>query len=113
MMVIQQAYLRAARHLARGIRTDELRLATANLERVGPGGQFLDDDLTVELMRSDEFFRDEIFDLSGGHGAPTPMLARAHDRVEQLVASYQSAVPGDIQDNLRRHFHDRYRRLAS
>jgi trimethylamine---corrinoid protein Co-methyltransferase len=113
MMVMQQAYLRAARHLARGIRTDELRLATANLERVGPGGQFLDDDLTVELMRSDEFFRDEIFDLSGGHGAPTPMLARAHDRVEQLVAGYQSAVPGDIQEGLRRHFHDLCAREAS
>jgi trimethylamine:corrinoid methyltransferase-like protein len=106
MMVMQEAYLRAARHLARGIRTDDLRLATANLERVGPGGQFLDDDLTVELMRSDEFFRDDGFDLSGGHGAGRSMLERAHERVEQLVAGYQSRVPGDIQEALRRHFHD-------
>jgi len=113
MMVLQQAYLRAARHLARGIRTDGLRLATANLERVGPGGQFLDDDLTVELMRTDEFFQDDVFDLSGGHDAGKPMLARAHERVEQLVDGYQSRVPGDIQENLRRHFHGLYGSLAS
>ena len=108
MMVIQQAWLHAARHLTRGIRTDDLRLATASLERVGPGGQFLDDDLTVELMRSDEFFRDDVFDLSGGHGDSRPMLERAHDRVEGLLAGYQSRVPGDIQEGLRRYFHDLY-----
>ena len=106
MMVLQQAYLRAARHLTRGIRTDQLRLGTASLERVGPGGQFLDDDLTVELMRSDEFFRDEVFDLCGGHGGGRSMLERAHERAEQLVTGYRSRVPGDIQEALRRHFHD-------
>ena len=112
MMVIQQAYLRAARHLARGIRTDEPLLGTASLERVGPGGQFLDDELTVDLMRSDEFFRDDVFDLSGGHGDGKPLLERAHERVEQLVAGYRSRVPGDIQEGLRRHFAELYRRIV-
>lgn len=111
MMVIQQAYLHAARHLSRGIRTNDQLLGTASLERVGPGGQFLDDDLTVELMRSDEFFQDDVFDLSGGHGDGRPMLERAHDRVEQLVSGYQSKVPGDIQEGLRRHFKDLYGRV--
>lgn len=106
MMVIQQAYWRAARYISRGIRTDADRLGTASLERVGPGGQFLDDELTVELMRSDEFFRDGVFDLSGGQGESRSLLARAHDRVEQLVAGYQSRVPGDVQENLRRRFHE-------
>ena len=112
MMVIQQAYLRAARHLARGIRTDEPLLGTASLARVGPGGQFLDDELTVDLMRSDEFFRNDVFDLSGGHGDSRSMLERAHDRVEQLVAGYQSRVPGDIQDGLQRHFKELYMRIS-
>lgn len=112
MMVIQQAWLHAARHLARGIRTDDLRLATTNLERVGPGGQFLDDELTIELMRSDEFFRNDVFDLGGGHGDDRPMLERAHERVEQLVAGDQSRVPGDIQEGLQRHFRELYRRVS-
>jgi trimethylamine--corrinoid protein Co-methyltransferase len=103
MMVIQQAYLRAARHLARGMRTEEPWLGAACLERVGPGGQFLDDELTLDLMRSDEFFRDEVFDFSGGHDHGKPLLERAHERVEQLVGQYESRVPGDIQEALRRH----------
>ncbi|MFH1267968.1 MAG: trimethylamine methyltransferase family protein [Planctomycetota bacterium] len=106
MMVIHDAYLRAARHIARGIRTDDLRLAVANLRRVGPGGHFLDDDLTLELLRSDEFFRDDIFDFSGGHGESKPLVDRAHERVEELVSDYQSPVPHDVQENLRRYFHD-------
>jgi trimethylamine--corrinoid protein Co-methyltransferase len=113
MMVIQQAYLRAARHLARGIRTDKPLLGTASLERVGPGGQFLDDELTVDLMRSDEFFRDDVFDLSGGHGAGKPLVERAHERVEEWVSGYQSRVPGAIQEGLRRHFKDLSKRPSS
>lgn len=113
MMVIQEAWLRAARHLVRGIRTDDLRLAAANLERVGPGGQFLDDELTVELMRSDEFFHDDVFDMSGGHGDGRALLERAHDRAEQLVSDYESRVPGDIRENLQRHFRALYQGVAS
>ena len=104
MMVIQQAYLRAARHIARGIRTDGPLLGTASLERVGPGGQFLDDDLTLDLMRSDEFFRNDVFDLAGGHGHGKSLLERAHEHVEQMVRGHQSRVPGDIQERLRWHF---------
>ena len=106
MMVIQDAWLNAARHICRGINTDDARLAVESLRRAGPGGQFLDDDLTLELMRSDEFFRDPIFDLSGGHGESKPLLARAHDRVEELVAGWQNPVPGDVQERLRRYFRD-------
>lgn len=113
MMIIQQAYLRAARHLARGIRTDDLRLAAGNLQRVGPGGHFLDDELTVQLMRTDEFFRDDVFDLGGGHGDSRSMLERAHARVEELVAGHTSRVPQDIQERLRRHFHDLYRKTSA
>jgi trimethylamine--corrinoid protein Co-methyltransferase len=112
MMVIQQAYLRAARHLARGMRTGEPLLGAAALARVGPGGQFLDDDLTLELMRSDEFLQDDVFDLSGGQGGHKPLLERAHERVEQLVSGYQSRVPEDIQEGLRRYFAGLYRRIG-
>lgn len=102
MMVIQQAYLRAARHLARGIRSEEPLLGATSLQRVGPGGQFLDDELTLQFMRSDEFFQDALFDLDGSRGKP--LLERAHQRVQQLVEGYRSRVPEDIQEGLRRHF---------
>jgi trimethylamine---corrinoid protein Co-methyltransferase len=110
MMVIQQAYLRAARHLARGIRTDDPFMGLASLERVGSGGQFLDDDLTVQLLRSDEFFQDDVFDLGGDQGDGRGILERAHERVEQMLSGYTPRVPGDVQEGLRRYFHDLCRR---
>jgi trimethylamine--corrinoid protein Co-methyltransferase len=107
LMVIQEAYLRAARHLHRGILTDDTRLATASLRRAGPGRHFLDDDLTLKLMRSDEFFRDPIFDLSGAGAQGLSMLDRAHERVERLVAGFKTPVPPGVDEALRRYFHDR------
>lgn len=107
MMVIQEAYLHAARHVARGIRLDDARLALESLRRASPGSNFLEDDLTLGLLRSDEFFRDPIFDLSGGEGDHRSMLERAHERVESLVAGFTNPLPDSLQDDLRRHFHDR------
>lgn len=107
MMVIQESYLRAARHLTRGIPLDDTRLALEALRRAGPGTHFLEDDLTLGLMRSDEFFRDPIFDLSGGVGESRPMLERARQRVEELVDGFQNPVPDAVLEDLRRYFHDR------
>ncbi len=106
-MVIQDAYLKAARHLSRGINTDDTHLAVASLRRAEPGSMFLDDDLTIELMRSDEFSSD-IFDYSGGRPKSRSLLERAHARVEELVADYASPVPGEVQENLRAHFRRLY-----
>jgi len=97
MMVIQEAYLRAAQHLSRGINTDDSHLGLESIEREGPGGHFLTDELTLALLRSGEFFQSDIFDLSGGYGEAVPMLERAHGRVEDLVAGFESPVPGEVR----------------
>jgi trimethylamine---corrinoid protein Co-methyltransferase len=113
MMVIQAAYFRASQHLTRGIRIDDARLAVESLRRVGPGGHFLEDDLTLQLMRSDEFFSDPMFDLSGGKSGGGSLLERAHAQVEKLVTGAKSRVPEDVQENLRRYFADRCAALDS
>jgi trimethylamine--corrinoid protein Co-methyltransferase len=113
MMVIQDAYLDAAQHVSRGIKTDEEHLALATLERVGPGGHFLADGLTLELLRSDEFFQGPLFAFDGSPGGGKSLLERAHERVEELVSGFESPVPGDIQERLRRYFNDLCRRLES
>ena len=113
MMIIQTAYLEAARFLARGIDTSDLRLGVDSIKRVGPGGHFMTDDLTLALLRSGEFFSNDIFDFSGGYRDSKSMLERAHERVEELVAGYESPVPGDVQEGLRRHFRDLYVSMGS
>lgn len=108
MMIIQQAYLHAAQHFSRVMPENEPLLAAETLARVGPGGHFLDDELTLERMYNSDFFQDPVFDMRGGQPGGRPMLERAHERVKQLVDGFESRVPGDVQEALRKHFAECY-----
>lgn len=111
MMLIQTAWLDAARFLTRGINTDTLHLGVETIKKAGPGANFLTDDLTLRLLRSDEFFRNDLFDFSGGYGEDRSMLVRAHERAEEMVADFDSPAPENIQEALRRYFHDQYKEM--
>ena len=107
MMLIHGSWLAAARYLGRGIQMDELRLGVESLRRAGPGGSFLTDDLTIRLLRKGEFFDGDFFDFSGGAEAATdgrPLLVRAHQKVEQMVAGFECPLPGQVQEDVRRYF---------
>ena len=79
----------------------------------GPGGQYLTDDVTLEHLRGDEFFRHEIFDHTGDSAQSRSMLERAHDKVQTLVDGFHSPVPEDIQEDLRRFFHEETNAIAT
>ena len=111
MMVIQTAWLEVAKFLGRGINTDDEHLGLESLKKVGPGGSFLADDLTLRFLRSDEFFQSDLFDLTCESGEAEPMLVRAHHKVEEWLAGYKSPVPEKTQEDIRRYFAELYRRL--
>lgn len=114
MMLVHTAWLAAARYLQRGIRIDEERLGVESIERAGPGGNFLLDELTLRFLRSDEFFSHELFDHSGGSDPDAPsMLARAHERAERIAAEAHSPHSEAVQEKLRRYFADEYRKLGA
>ena len=114
MMLIHSAWLAAAQYLKRGIQVDELRLGVESLRRAGPGGSFMTDDLTVQLLRKREFFSNDLFDYAAETAAESPsLLARAHAKVEQMVANPQSPHSEAVQENLRRYFAGRYRQLEA
>ncbi|HOZ49590.1 MAG TPA: trimethylamine methyltransferase family protein [Candidatus Hydrogenedentes bacterium] len=110
MMIVQTEWLAAAEFLGRGIPIHDSRLGLDSLRNAGPGGHFLTDDLTLDGMHEGEFFSSALLDLVGGEDSPS-LLDRAHDEVEALVADAESPLPGDVQENLRRYFHDEYDRL--
>ncbi len=112
MMVIHEAWLRAAEHLLRGISLDETSLALERLMAGGPGAHFLTDDLTLSRMGGNEFFQHDLFDFGGGYEDSASMLERAHAKVAALTAECESPLPGRVQENLRRYFHDEYKRLG-
>lgn len=111
MMVIQEAWMQAARFLMRGIGTDDARLGLESIRTAGPGGAFLTDALTLELMHGGEFFADDLFDRTPAEQEGKSMLERAHKKVDELVSGFVSPVPPAIQEQLRRYCHDECRRL--
>ena len=112
MMLIQNAWLDAAEFLGRGIEVSRHTLGLRNIKEAGPGGHFLTDDLTLDLLRGDEFFSNDLFDYSGAASEGDSLLSRAHDKVESIVADFRSPLPGNVQEDLRRYFAEAYHKLG-
>ena len=111
-MVIQHAYLRAAEFLRRGLDTGEDELGVEALLRAGPGGNFLEDGLTLAHLRDDAFFRDDCFDHSGGMGESASMLERAHAKVLAMTRERPLAMPEKLRKPVAEFFGEEYRRMA-
>ena len=108
MIVIQSAWLEAAEYLSKGMSFELFDEGVESLNNHTWGGHFLMDDLTLKNLRSGEFFASGLFDMSGEDKGALSMLERAHARVEEATAGFVSPVPGEVQEKLRRYFHDLY-----
>jgi trimethylamine---corrinoid protein Co-methyltransferase len=112
-IIMQCGLVDMAEFVTRGIDMSDYKLALDSIGRVGPGGNFLTDSLTIEQLRSDEFFRSPYVDLTGGYVPQAPgMYEIAHQEAERLVSQYRPTVPQKVQDALRDHFRKKYRDAA-
>ena len=111
MIVIQSAWLEAAEYMSRGIGFEFFEEGIHSIKEQGPGGHFLMDELTLKLMCSGEFFSSDLFDMSGGYEPSPSMLEKAHAKVGELTTNYVSPVPENVQEKLRRYFHDLYKKI--
>jgi len=112
-IVMQCGLVDMAEYLGKGVDLSDRKLAVKSVKDAGPGGDFLTDDLTLELLRSDEFFQTPYMDLTGGNEGDAPgMVERAHATAEQLVESYQSTVPEKVRKAIRDFFRDKYESAA-
>ncbi|NJD04079.1 MAG: hypothetical protein FIA99_16120 [Ruminiclostridium sp.] len=112
MMLIQTAWLDAAKFLSKGISTDNLSMGIGSIANTGHGGNFLTDDLTIELLRSEEFFNSTLFDYTGGYENAPSILEKAHAMVEEMVENYQSPVPVNVREELGRYFRSLYGKMV-
>ena len=95
MIVIQADLAQQIERIGEGIDTSGRKLACESIAAVGPGGNFLTEDLTLEMLRSDEFYTRGIFDRRGEGRVESPedtLLTRAHARVEDLLAAHKPAL---------------------
>jgi trimethylamine---corrinoid protein Co-methyltransferase len=113
-IIMQCGMIDMAEYLAAGVDTSDYKLATNSIRQTGPGGNYLCDNLSLELLRSSEFFESPYLDLSGGYHGPTPSMAQiAHQKANEIVESYKTAVPEKVQHAIRNYFKDKYTRKES
>jgi trimethylamine--corrinoid protein Co-methyltransferase len=91
-----------ADYLRKGIQVDEERLAFAAFARLGPGGDFLSDELTLKLLRSGEHFPAASLQRAGVTAKQT-MYEALHNRAQEILRTHRPAVPEDRIEDLRRY----------
>ncbi len=109
-IIMQCGLVDMAEYSADGIDTSDYKLAAASIERNGPGGNFLTEDLTIDMLRDKtEFFSSPHFDLTGGYTGTAPgIYEKAHMTAESLVENYRPTVPEKVQNAVRDYFHPKY-----
>ncbi len=96
-IVLDADLFRAVKSMLKGMTVDDERLAYEAIKRVGPGGNFLDDEHTISWMR-DEYYYSDVVNHDGESGPS--MLDRAHEKVEQILADYKPTVSEKVRDDL-------------
>jgi trimethylamine--corrinoid protein Co-methyltransferase len=98
-MVLDAEIFGLIRHLAGGITVDDATLAVDVIGEVGPGGNFLAEDHTIDHMRG--LWQPRLFDRgtwedweAGGRPSPRD---RARERARSLLASH---VPPPLPDGM-------------
>ncbi len=108
-IILQCGLVDMAEYLADGIDMSEEKLAFDSIYKAGPGGHFLTDDLTLEMLQSKEFFHTEYLDLTGGYDLSAPdAYEMAHIRANDMVAQYKQNVPTKVQAAIRSFFAKKY-----
>ena len=105
MIVMQADLVQLLERIAAGIDTSDRMLGYDSIAAVGPGGHFLEDVLTIKMLRSGEFFTGGSFDRLGERSPNDPMdsmLVRAHEKVEQLLATHEPAVKESVAEEVHR-----------
>jgi len=103
-IVIGMSLKHASDFMLRGMRLDEIEEGVESIERQKDEGYFLIDDLTLDNMRSGEFFSDDTMNMEGEFKKAPSMLERAQRIIQKVTADYVSPVPADAQERIRAYF---------
>jgi len=99
MVMIHSDLARLCDRLRAGVEVNAKTLDVESIIELGPGGCFLEDPLTIENLRSGEFFTEGAFDRLGERSPnrfEDSLLARAHQQVEERMNTHVPAVPDHL-----------------
>ena len=103
-IVIGMSLKRASDFMTRGIRLEQIDESIDSIAEQKDLGYFLMDDLTLEHMRSGEFFTDATMNMAGEFKKEPTMLERAQSIIMKVKENYVNPVPADAQDRIRAYF---------
>jgi trimethylamine--corrinoid protein Co-methyltransferase len=84
-----------------GIDTSDELWAVDSIQNVGPGGNFMTDPLTIDLLRSGEMWYSKLTNMEEDRGQP--MVVRALEEVERMLEVVQTPVPERVRVELERY----------
>lgn len=106
-VVIDHDIWEMAQRLVREIDVNDETLAYDTIAKVGPGGSFLKEPHTLRYLRSGEHYYGGSFNRSGSAGDEDTMLARAHRRVEDILAGpAEYRAPPEVVRKIKDHVRD-------
>jgi len=105
--IIDNEILGMVHRLLQGVRVDQETLAVDTIERVGPGGNYVMEDHTVEHM-FDQFFYPTLatrmnFDRWEGKGNPTP-LTQANELARTWLENFETVLNPEKVMEIRQQF---------
>ncbi len=95
-----------AQYLQKGITVDEERLGFESFKRIGPGGNFLIDELTVKLLRKEEHFLKGSFKRAEPTSPEDTMYGKLHARAREIIDNHQTSVPEKKLSQLEKYLHE-------
>ena len=108
-MVIDEHLVRMVGRFFQGVDSSDSMWAIEEIERVGPAGSFLTEPSTLKLMRSGEMYISPLVNMEEERGSS--MVERAHQQVQQILASHRSPVPESVVEELARYVERQSKRL--
>ena len=106
-IVIGMSLKRQADFMTRGIRLEQIDESIDSIEEQKDLGYFLMDDLTLEHMRSGEFFADATMNMAGEFKEEPSMLERAQTIIAKVKKDYVNPVPEDAKARIAAYFADK------
>lgn len=106
-IVIGMSLKKASDFMFHGIQLDQLEESMESIDRQKDEGYFLIDDLTLDNMRSGEFFSDGMLNMAGEFKEEPSMLERAQKIIAQVKNAYETPVPEDAQARVKAYFADK------
>jgi trimethylamine---corrinoid protein Co-methyltransferase len=106
-VVIDHDIWEMSQRIATEIEVNDATLAYDTVVKVGPGGSYIAEPHTLRWVRSGEHYYGGSFNCSGLAGEENTMLARAHQRVENILSEpFKFCAPPDALERIKQYVRD-------